>query len=90
MVFSKKRVSNRKEWMAGFEEGTHLDHSEDSLTFSDFVNKELILFSLADIDRSIPSLVDGLKITQRKIIYSCLKKGGAEMKVKGTSSTQYN
>ncbi|KAI4335253.1 hypothetical protein L6164_013917 [Bauhinia variegata] len=29
--------------------------------YKDFVNKELILFSRADLQRSIPSMVDGLK-----------------------------
>lgn len=29
------------------------------VTYRDFVNKELILFSNADNERSIPSLVDG-------------------------------
>ena len=32
-----------------------------SITYSDFINKELILFSNADNERSIPSMVDGLK-----------------------------
>ena len=30
-----------------------------SVSYRDFVNKELILFSNADNERSIPSLVDG-------------------------------
>ncbi len=37
------------------------------VTFSDFINKELVLFSNADNERSIPSLVDGLKPGQRKV-----------------------
>ena len=81
MAFSKKRVADRKQWLGAFQEGTFLDHNEAQLTFKDFVDKELILFSLADVDRSIPSLMDGLKVAQRKIIYSVLKKGPAEMKV---------
>ena len=81
MAFSKKRAADRKEWLAAFEEGTCIDHNESQLTYTEFVNKELILFSMADIDRSIPALMDGLKVGQRKIIYSILKKGPAEMKV---------
>ena len=30
-----------------------------SVSYTDFVNKELILFSNADNERSIPSIVDG-------------------------------
>ena len=31
------------------------------ITYTDFVNKELVLFSNLDNERSIPSLVDGFK-----------------------------
>jgi hypothetical protein len=52
------------------------------VTYDDFINKELILFSMADNIRSIPSVVDGLKPGQRKVIYGCyLKKIKAEIKV---------
>jgi DNA gyrase/topoisomerase IV subunit A len=33
----------------------------------DFIDKELIQFSMADNVRSIPSIVDGLKFGQRKV-----------------------
>ncbi len=36
--------------------------------------QELILFSRADLDRSIPSMVDGLKPGQRKIVFACFKR----------------
>ena len=38
-----------------------------SITFAEFINKELVLFSNTDNERSIPSLVDGLKPGQRKV-----------------------
>ena len=37
-----------------------------SVTYSDFVNKELVLFSNCDNERSIPSIVDGLKPGNRR------------------------
>jgi DNA topoisomerase-2 len=46
----------------------------DSLPISDFVNKELILFSMADNIRSIPSVADGLKPGQRKVLFGCFKR----------------
>ena len=59
-----------------------MDHSQDRLRYKDFVNKELILFSVADCQRSIPSLCDGLKPGQRKILFACFKrKLRAEIKV---------
>ena len=37
------------------------------INYTDFVNKELVLFSNLDNERSIPCLVDGLKPGQRKV-----------------------
>ena len=54
--------------------GTCVDHSVPELSISDFVNKELVHFAVADCVRSIPSLVDGLKPGQRKILFTCLDK----------------
>lgn len=43
------------------------------LTYNDFINKELILFSNSDNERSIPSLVDGKLIIHYDLLeYSCL------------------
>jgi DNA topoisomerase-2 len=51
-----------------------VDQDVDDLPYTDFINKELIHFSIADCVRSIPSLVDGLKPGQRKILYTCFSK----------------
>ncbi|PXF40486.1 DNA topoisomerase 2 [Gracilariopsis chorda] len=74
MAFSKQRVSDRKEWLTSFAPGTFFNHEEDELNFSNFVNKELILFSLADNARSIPNIMDGLKPSQRKVLFGAFKK----------------
>ncbi|GFR51194.1 hypothetical protein Agub_g13541 [Astrephomene gubernaculifera] len=74
LAFSKKRIDDRKEWLSNFVPGTYLDQSADKITYSDFINKELILFSRADLDRSIPSMLDGLKPGQRKILFACFKR----------------
>ena len=47
----------------------------NNATFNASVDsQELILFSRADLERSIPSVVDGLKPGQRKILYCCFKR----------------
>ncbi|KAF3766768.1 type II DNA topoisomerase [Cryphonectria parasitica EP155] len=74
LAFSKKKADARKEWLGKFVPGTFLDHSTKSITYTDFVNKELILFSMADNLRSIPSVVDGLKPGQRKVVFACFKR----------------
>ena len=51
-----------------------MDHDVGLIPISDFVNKELILFSMADNIRSIPSVADGLKPGQRKVLFGCFKR----------------
>ncbi|XP_016357872.1 DNA topoisomerase 2-beta-like isoform X2 [Sinocyclocheilus anshuiensis] len=86
LAFSKKKTDDRKEWLTNFMEdrrqrrmhglpeqflyGTSTRH----LSYNDFINKELILFSNSDNERSIPSLVDGLKPGQRKVLFTCMKR----------------
>ncbi|XP_035286809.1 DNA topoisomerase 2-beta isoform X2 [Anguilla anguilla] len=86
LAFSKKKTDDRKEWLTNFMEdrrqrrlhglpeqflyGTQARH----LSYNDFINKELILFSNSDNERSIPSLVDGMKPGQRKVLFTCMKR----------------
>lgn len=82
LAFNKKKADDRKEWLRQFRPGTYLDHNISKVPMSDFINKELILFSMADNVRSIPSMVDGLKPGQRKVMFGCFKrKLRAEIKV---------
>ena len=74
LAFAKKKADDRKEWLRQFRPGTYLDHSTRKITYQDFVNRELILFSMADNVRSIPSVIDGFKPGQRKVLYTCLKR----------------
>lgn len=74
LAFSKKRIADRKEWLTNFQPGTYLDQREKEIKYRDFINKELILFSLADLQRSIPSMVDGFKPGQRKILFCSFKR----------------
>jgi DNA topoisomerase II len=73
LAFSKKKADARKNWLRDFVPGTFLDMRPKNITYGDFVNKELILFSMADNLRSIPSVVDGFKPSQRKVLYTCFK-----------------
>ena len=74
LAFSKKKADERKEWLRQFVAGTYLDHSDRVVSYSNFINKEFILYSMADNVRSIPSVVDGLKPGQRKVLYTCFKR----------------
>jgi DNA topoisomerase-2 len=80
-AFSKKCAEQRKEWLTSWMEDTKrrrelglpeqylYEKDTKSVNYSDFVNKELVLFSNCDNERSIPSMVDGLKPGQRKVLY---------------------
>ncbi len=68
-------MENRKEKRAaGLSESFLYAAQTDTISYADFVNKELILFSNMDNERSIPSIVDGLKPGQRKVLYTCFKR----------------
>ena len=76
LAFKKDLADNRKVWLKDFEPETHeyLDVNSKECPVTDFVNRELILFSHEDNLRSIPSVMDGLKPSQRKILYCCFKR----------------
>ena len=82
MVFNKKRADDRKDWLSKYDRTSYVDTSKSDITFEEFINHELIHFSKYDCDRSIPNLMDGLKISLRKILYCVFKKNlTTEMKV---------
>ena len=82
MVFNKKRADDRKDWLGEYDRGSYLDTAQENVSYTDFINKELIHFSKYDCDRSIPNLMDGLKISLRKILFSAFKKNlHSEIKV---------
>ena len=74
MVFNKKRADDRKEWLEVYERESYLDTAKEMVTYEEFIHKELIHFSKYDCDRSIPNLMDGLKISLRKILFAAFKK----------------
>jgi DNA topoisomerase-2 len=82
MVFNKKRADDRKKWLENYNRELYVDTNNSSITYEEFINKEMIHFSKYDCDRSIPNVMDGLKISLRKILYSAFKKKlNAEIKV---------
>jgi DNA topoisomerase-2 len=74
LAFNKKRADDRKEWINNYEDGSHVDHSQGSLTYFDFIHKELVQFAKYDVSRSVPSMVDGFKPSQRKVLFCSFKK----------------
>ena len=73
-IFNKKRSDDRKEWLEKYDKNTYLDTNRPSVKFEEFINNEMIHFSKYDCARSIPNMIDGLKISLRKILFSAFKR----------------
>lgn len=86
LAFSKRFIEERKDWLTRFMEDRRTrreQHASEnylyqkntrSINYTEFINKELVLFSNLDNERSIPSLVDGFKPGQRKVMFTCFKR----------------
>jgi DNA topoisomerase-2 len=83
LAFNKKRADDRKEWLSAYDPRRILDIGAGGrVSYTSFVNEELIHFSNADNLRSLPSVIDGFKPSQRKVLFGCLKRGlRSEVKV---------
>jgi DNA topoisomerase-2 len=69
-AFSGQRADDRKQWLATYDKERVLDTNQRQVNYEDFIDYELIHFSKYDCERSIGNLMDGLKISLRKILYS--------------------
>ena len=81
LAFKKEKTDERKLWIKNSLETKEIITNLKNVGYSDFINKEFVWFSIADNVRSIPSMVDGLKPSQRKVIYACRKRSNSEIKV---------
>jgi len=83
LAFAKDKVNDRKSWLNKYDPNIILElEPPQTITIKQFVNQELIHFSNYDNIRSIPSLSDGLKPSQRKVLYGCFKRNLVnEMKI---------
>lgn len=73
LAFTKTKTNERKKWIEDYN-NEDIDVTQGDVTYKDFINKQLIQFSIYDNQRSIPSMCDGLKPSERKILYAVFKK----------------
>jgi DNA topoisomerase-2 len=74
-AFDKKKADDRKAWMAeAITTPPTSDYSQPTMSVSEFVNTDLVDYSVYSLQRAIPSMVDGLKTSQRKIIFTVFKR----------------
>lgn len=69
LAFLKKNADLRKEWLLNADLDITTDYNITEEFYSQFIDTRLIHFSWADTHRSIPNLCDGLKPSQRKILF---------------------
>jgi len=73
LAFNKSKADDRKDWLKTYKR-EDIVPACTSVTYEDFVNKDLIHFSNYNLERSIPNMMDGLKTSQRKILFSAFKR----------------
>jgi len=73
LAFNKQRADDRKEWLKTYDPAA-LVPAGNKVKYDEFVHKDLIHFSYYNLERSIPSVMDGLKTSQRKILYAAFKR----------------
>ena len=71
LAFRRARASDRRQWLSHPAADAGLVTPTDAVQF---VDKELVLFGLASVARAVPSVWDGLKPSQRKVLFTCLKR----------------
>jgi DNA topoisomerase II len=74
LAFDKTMAGDRKLWLKKYDPEVLIDYTTNRISYFNFIHKELIHFSNYDNIRSIPNVMDGLKPSQRKVLYSALKK----------------
>lgn len=82
LAFDEGRVNDRKKWITNYDPDDTIDSNAIEIPYSEFINKELKIFSHADIIRSIPCITDGLKPSQRKILFAMFLRGKKAPEIK--------
>ncbi len=82
LAFDKSRADDRKKWLMAYDKNKVLKYEQKVIPYYDFIHYDLIHFSNDDLIRSIPSVIDGLKPSQRKILYGAYLRGLDKTEVK--------
>lgn len=73
-AFNKKRADDRKDWLRNYDKDAYLDIKSGDVSYKRWADNELLHFSKYDCDRSIANLIDGNKISTRKILFAAFKR----------------
>lgn len=85
-AFDKDAIEQRRPWLIhhmeklkrrklhGFQDSHLYTKKTEDVSYSDFVNSEYVFFANYDNVNSIPSVIDGFKPGQRKVLFTCIKR----------------
>lgn len=71
LAFDEKLVPLRKEWIRQYNP-VHTAVVDPVKSISRFINEDFIQYAVINVHRSIPSLMDGLKESQRKLLWAAM------------------
>jgi DNA topoisomerase-2 len=77
LAFNKKKADERKEWIGTYDKNRVISYDKEkcnNVSYSKYVDNDLIHFSVYNLERAIPSICDGFKRSIRKIIFCCFKR----------------
>ena len=75
LAFEKHRADDRKKWLLLYDKNEIIKYEDKKVSYSDFIHYDFKHFSIDDNKRSLPSILDGLKPSQRKILYGAFLRG---------------
>lgn len=81
IFFASDKADKRKEVLKSIDSDSFVNYEQPTTTFQEFCGKELIHHCAADNIRSIAHSIDGLKPSQRKILYTVRLNKSDEIKV---------
>lgn len=81
VFFNARKTQERKNLLKNSDPSSFVDYMQAQTSWTDFLHKEMIHFGTADNRRSLASCIDGLKPSQRKVLYTALRRKKGETRV---------
>lgn len=81
LAFDKHKADDRKKWLLKNTETPpeSINYGKtQTISVYEFIHKDLVQYSLADLRRSIAHVADGLKPSQRKVLFGCFHRNLTE------------
>jgi DNA topoisomerase-2 len=73
-IFDPEESNWRKGWLVNPLSVSRMDYNQKVMDISQFLMTEMYDYSSYNIKRAIPSVIDGFKVSQRKVMCACLDK----------------